>query len=206
MVYELQTPLAKHFINRLRDSRTDASAFRQIVRHLTLLLANEAFHEDDLQTKRLETWLGKAEFHLLDEQQLVFVTVLRAGLPMLEACMELFPQAHAGFLAMARDETTHKATLYYDRVPDCKNRHVVLVDPMVATGGSLCDAIALLQEREPAKVTTLNIIAAPEGLEAVRQSYPGVAMYVAQIDDRLNDEKYILPGLGDAGDRAYNTL
>ncbi|HHH72838.1 MAG TPA: uracil phosphoribosyltransferase, partial [Sulfuricurvum sp.] len=158
-----------------------------------------------LKERMLDTWQGESEFKMLDEQQLVFVTVLRAGLPMLEACMELFPQAHAGFLAMARDETTHKAKLYYDRVPDCQNRHVVLVDPMVATGGSLCDAIALLQEREAAKVTTFNIIAAPEGIEAVERRYPGVAMYVAQIDDRLNDEKYILPGLGDAGDRAYNT-
>ena len=206
MVHELHSPLAKHLLNRLRASETNAAEFRRIIGHLTFLLSDAAFGTAELHEMPLQTWQGERSFGMLREEELVLVTIMRAGLPMLDAAMALFPNASAGFLAMKRDETTHEATLYYDRVPDCEGRHVVMLDPMVATGGSLVDAAALLYERGPAKITSLNIIAAPEGLEAVMRRHPDLALFVAQIDERLNDDKYIVPGLGDAGDRAFNTL
>ena len=119
--------------------------------------------------------------------------------------MDLFPDAQAGFLAIKRDETTHESKLYYDRVPDCQGKHLILVDPMVATGGSLIDAMELLKERGASKITSLNIIGSPEGLERIEKKYPELDIYIAQVDERLNDNKYIIPGLGDAGDRQYNT-
>lgn len=206
MVHELNSPLSKHFVNRLREKETDAAMFRTLIRHLTLLLADAALSDSEMHPRPLETWQGQQTFDLMDESAFVVVTVLRAGLPMLDAAVDLFPNAQAGFLAMKRDETTHHATLYYDRVPDCEGKHVIVVDPMIATGGSLKDAVALLKEKRPAKITSLNIIAAPEGLENVMTSHPDLSLFVAKIDARLNAQKYIIPGLGDAGDRAYNTL
>ena len=106
---------------------------------------------------------------------------------------------------MKRDETTHESVLYYDRLPDCKGKTILLVDPMVATGGSMKDAIELIKTKEPLEIMALNIIGSTEGLEAVKSTYPEVNIYIAQIDEKLNEDKYIIPGLGDAGDRAYNT-
>ena len=107
---------------------------------------------------------------------------------------------------MKRDETTHKSVLYYDRLPECKGKTILLVDPMVATGGSMVDALNLISSREPSRIITLNIIGSPEGLEVVNSAYPDVDIYISQIDEKLNDDKYIIPGLGDAGDRSYNTI
>ena len=205
MTYELNSPLTTHLVNTLRDSNTDALRFRQNIKTLSLLLADRALHEDALQDKTLFTWQGKYKFQMLQESDLLFVTVMRAGLPMLEALMDLFPDAQAGFLAIKRDEETHQSKLYYDRVPDCSGKHLILVDPMVATGGSMIDAMELLKDRGAAKVTSLNIIGSPEGLERIENKYPQLDIYIAQIDEYLNDEKYIIPGLGDAGDRQYNT-
>ncbi|MEJ2468832.1 MAG: uracil phosphoribosyltransferase [Campylobacterales bacterium] len=179
MVHELHTPLSEHFINRLRASTTDAAAFRRLIKHLTLLLADQAFGRGDMHSTLLQTWQGEQPYELLNEEQLVFVTIMRAGLPMLEAVMDLFADAQAGFLAMKRDETTHEAALYYSRVPECKGKHVIIVDPMVATGGSLVDAVTLLREKEPAKISSLHIIAAPEGLDTVTKKHPDLELYVA---------------------------
>ncbi len=205
MTYELNSPLTTHLINTLRDSKTDALRFRQNIKTLSLLLADKALQEDALKERSMFTWQGKFNFQQFDESNLLFVTVMRAGLPMLEALMDLFPDAQAGFLAIKRDEETHKSKLYYDRVPDCRGKHLILVDPMVATGGSMIDAIELLKYRSPAKITSLNIIGSPEGLKRIEKLYPDLDIYIAQIDERLNDDKYIIPGLGDAGDRQYNT-
>jgi len=205
MTYELNSPLTTHLVNRLRETQTDALNFRAIVKELSLLLADAALQEDALQSTTIETWQGEAAFEQFDERDLLFVTVLRAGLPMLEAMMDLFPQAQAGFLAIKRDESTHEAKLYFDRVPECGGKHLILVDPMVATGGSLVDAMELLKVRGARKITSLNIIGSPEGLSFLEKKYPELDIYIAQIDDHLNTDKYIIPGLGDAGDREYNT-
>lgn len=142
---------------------------------------------------------------VLDQSSLVVVTVLRAGMPMLESVMETLPQVTGGFLAMKRDETTHKSKLYYDRLPDCSGKTVLIVDVMLATGGSLCDAIEVVKTKNPKEILSLNIIGAPEGLSAVQDKYPEVNIYISQVDEKLNDDKFIIPGLGDAGDREYNT-
>lgn len=205
MITELKSPLSTHLINRLRAVGINALLFRETIKRLSILLADTALSDKILEKSSVDTWQGTQTFKQFSESELLFVTVLRAGLPMIEAMMDLFPEAQAGFLAIKRDEQTHKATLYYDRVPDCKDKHVIIVDPMVATGGSMIDAMEVLKGRQAKSIQGLNIIAAPEGLEALTARYPELNITVAQIDQKLNNDKYIIPGLGDAGDRAYNT-
>ena len=205
MIYELSNPLTKTLVTHLRDQRSDAVSFRHTVAELTKQLVYEALKNFPLIKKEIPSWQGDSNFYTIDEENIMVVTVLRAGMPMLDSAMDLLPEAQAGFLAIKRDETRHKSKLYYDRVPDCKRKTILLVDPMVATGGSMVDALDLLMKREPLNILVLNIIGSPEGLEVVSKAYPDVEIYIAQIDERLNDDKYIIPGLGDAGDRAYNT-
>lgn len=205
MIYELSNPLTKTLITQLRDQKSDAVRFRHTVAELTKQLAYEALRKFPLIEKEITSWQGEGRFSAIDEKNIVVATVLRAGMPMLDSVMELLPGAAAGFLAMKRDETTHKSKLFYERLPDCRGKNILLVDPMVATGGSICDAIELIKGRGALSIRTLNIIGSPEGLEAVTSAYPDVEIYIAQIDEKLNENKYIIPGLGDAGDRSYNT-
>jgi len=206
MIYELSNPVTKTLITHLRDQKSDAIRFRHTVAELTKQLVYEALKAFPLKQKEIETWQGACSFGTHDEENIIVVTVLRAGLPMLESALDLLPNCTAGFLAMKRDETTHKSVLYYDRLPDCSAKTVLLVDPMLATGGSMIDALELIKGRNPSKILTLNIIGSPEGVQRVQKAHPDVDIFIAQIDERLNDEKFILPGLGDAGDRSYNTL
>lgn len=206
MIYELSNPVTKTLVTHLRDKNCDAIRFRHTVTEITKQLVYEALKEFQLQKKEITTWKGKGDYASIDETNIVIATVLRAGMPMLDSAIELLPNASAGFLGMKRDETTHKSVLYYDRLPECNGKTILLVDPMVATGGSLVDAIELIKSREPLKIITLNIIGSPEGLEVVKSAYPEVDIYIAQIDKMLNEDKFIIPGLGDAGDRSYNTV
>ena len=206
MVYELSNPVTKTLVTHLRDQRQDAIRFRHTISELTKQLVYEALKDFPLIERNIAVWQGNGTFFTIDEENIMVVTVLRAGMPMLDSVMELLPEAKAGFLAMKRDETTHKSVLYYDRLPDCKGKTVLLVDPMLATGGSMVDALDLIKSREASKIIVLNIIGSPEGLEYVRSTHNDVDIYIAQIDEKLNDDKYIIPGLGDAGDRAYNTI
>ena len=205
MIYELSNPVTKTLVTHLRDQRRDAIRFRHTVAELTKQLVYEALKDFPLIEKEIVPWQGRGCFSTIDEENIVVVTVLRAGMPMLDSVMELLPNAVAGFLAMKRDETTHESKLYYDRLPDCKDKNILLVDPMVATGGSMIDALELIKTREPKRIITLNIIGSPEGLKKVSYAHPDVDIYISQIDEKLDDNKYIIPGLGDAGDRAYNT-
>jgi uracil phosphoribosyltransferase len=205
MIYELSNPVTKTLVTHLRDQRRDAIRFRHTVAELTKQLVYEALKDFELIEKEIIPWQGDGHFSTIDEENIVVVTVLRAGMPMLDSVMELLPNAIAGFLAMKRNEVTHESKLYYDRLPDCKNKTILLVDPMIATGGSMVDALKLIKSREPKKIITLNIIGSPEGLEVVNSTYPEIDIYIAQIDEKLDENKYIIPGLGDAGDRAYNT-
>ncbi|MDD5400631.1 MAG: uracil phosphoribosyltransferase [Sulfurimonas sp.] len=206
MIYELSNPVTKSLITHLRDQKSDAIRFRHTIAELTKQLVYEALKEFELVQKSITTWKGEQSFGAIDETNIIVATVLRAGMPMLDSAIDLLPDATAGFLAMKRDEVTHKSVLYYDRLPDCKGKTIILVDPMVATGGSMMDAIELIKGRAPLKIITLNIIGSPEGLEKVSAAYPEVDIYIAQIDERLNSDKFIIPGLGDAGDRSYNTV
>ena len=205
MIHKLSNAVITNLINHLRDSETESLRFRQIVQQLARLLAYEAFGILHLEEKKINTWLGESSFSFIQEEELMFIPILRAGLPMLDPLIEMFPKAQSGFLAMARDETTHKAVLYYDKVPECQGKTVVLLDPMLATGGSLADAIEFVKKHDPKKIISLNIIAAPEGLEVIEKAHSDIDLFIAQIDERLNEQKFIIPGLGDAGDRSYNT-
>ncbi|WP_295419152.1 uracil phosphoribosyltransferase [Sulfurovum sp.] len=205
MIHEISNPVTKTLLNHLREMQTDALRFRHIVQEIARLLAYEALGSETLEEKMITTWQGEQLFGFINEEDLIFVSILRAGLPMIESLTALFPKAPAGFLAMKRDEKTHQSVLYYDRIPECKGKTVVIVDPMVATGGSLCDAISVIKTKLPGKIISLNLIGSPEGLTVVEQKHPDIEMYIAQVDEKLNGQMYIFPGLGDAGDRSYNT-
>jgi uracil phosphoribosyltransferase len=206
MIYELSNPVAKTLLNHLREKQTDALRFRHIVQELSRLLVYEALKNETLHDQTINTWQGEERFGFIKEEDLLFVTILRAGLPMIESVTALFPKASSGFLAMKRDENTHQSILYYDRIPECKGKTIIIVDPMVATAGSLCDALSLIQSKSPKKIISLNIIGSPEGMAILEQKHPDVEIFIAQIDEKLNENKFIMPGLGDAGDRSYNTM
>ncbi len=205
MIHELSHPLAKTLVNRLRSMQTDALAFRHCIGELARMLLYEALRNHPTRIRSVSTWRGPIDFESIEETELMLVPILRAGLPMLEGVMPLFPEATVGFLAMKRNETTHKAELFYDRVPDCRGKYVMILDPMLATGGSLCDAVDVIKSKGAAGIIALNIIGAPEGLDHVERRHGDIELYIAQIDDQLDAQMFIEPGLGDAGDRAYNT-
>ncbi len=205
MIHELSNTVAKTLLNHLRETKTDALRFRHIIHELARLLVYEALKTQTLEDKTITTWQGEQKFGFIKEEEIIFVTILRAGLPMIEAVTALFPNASSGFLAMKRDENTHQSILYYDRIPDCKGKTVILVDPMVATAGSLCDALSLIQTKSPKKIISLNIIGSPEGMAILEQKHPDIDVFIAHIDERLDEHMFITPGLGDAGDRSYNT-
>lgn len=205
MIRELSNPIIKTLISSLRETKTDALRFRHIVKEITKFLMYEALQNSLFLSKKVQTWRGEEMHEVLDQSSFVVVTVLRAGMPMLESVMETLPQITGGFLAMKRNETTHKSKLYYDRLPDCEGKTVLIVDVMLATGGSLCDAIEVVKTKKPKEILSLNIIGAPEGLAVVQERYPEVNIYISQVDEKLNENKFIIPGLGDAGDREYNT-
>lgn len=206
MHLELKHPLIESHINTLRNNAIDAYQFRQTIKELTKLLLYEAMRDEDMVLKEIDTWQGKQEYRFLDEKNIMVVSVLRAALPMHESIVDTLHNAESGYLGIKRDEQTHESVLYYDRVRDCTGKTVILVDTMLATGSSLCDAIQVIKEKNAASITTLNIIASPEGINRVEENYPEIKMIIAKIDEKLNEDKYIIPGLGDAGDRAYNTL
>lgn len=206
MIHQLSNPVIKTLVNHLRETKTDALRFRHIIHELTRLLAYEALKTETLEDHKITTWQGEKVFGFIKEEDLIFVTILRAGLPMIESANSLFPKASSGFLAMKRDERTHQSVLYYDRIPECKGKTVILLDPMVATGGSLCDAISVIKGKSPKKVISLNIIGSPEGMDILEQKHPDIELFIAQIDEKLNEHMFIIPGLGDAGDRSYNTI
>jgi len=205
MIHELSNPVAKTLLNHLRETKTDALRFRHIVQELARLLVYEALKNQTLEDQTITTWQGEQEFGFIKEEDIIFVTILRAGLPMIESVSSLLPKASSGFLAMKRDEKTHQSILYYDRIPECKDKTVIIVDPMVATGGSLCDAISVIQTKSPKKIISLNIIGSPEGMAVLEQKHSDVDVFIAQIDEKLDEHMFITPGLGDAGDRSYNT-
>ena len=199
-------PLVRDSLTQLRDSSTPPESFRQLLKRLALLLAYEATkdlgeRESIVQTPLCET-VGSAL-----NQRLALVPILRAGLGMVDAVLELIPQAEVWHLGIYRDERTAQPVEYYSRLPSTAPADVALVlDPMLATGGSVLAALATLRHWGVPSVKVLSIIASADGLQAVESEFPDVPLYVAAVDQELNAHKYIVPGLGDAGDRAFNTL
>lgn len=206
MILQSNNILIKHLVNQLRNAQTDFAQFRTIVAQIAKLLCAQAFENISTIEKTIPTWQGDLKSHFIDESNLVFIPILRAGEPMLNGVFELLPNSVGGFLAMKRDEQTAVSKIYYQRFPNLNNKTVILLDPMVATGGSLIDAISVVKEQNPKEIICLNILGSTFGVDAVDATHPDITMYIAQIDDELDENKYIRPGLGDAGDRAFNTL
>lgn len=202
----LNHPVIKHKISILRDINTGSNEFRSIIKEISIILAYEATKDLELEEYDLETPITKTTGYKLSGKKLGIVPILRAGLGMVDGVLEVFPAAKIGHIGMYRDEETLKPIEYYSKLPnDVENRDIIVVDPMLATGGSACDAIQRLKEKGCKNIKLLSIISAPEGIEKVNKDHPDVDIYVAQLDEGLNENSYIVPGLGDAGDRLFGT-
>jgi uracil phosphoribosyltransferase len=203
-------PLVAHKLTSLRDERTDSPTFRRLADELVTLLAYEATREVRTVTKTVRTPVADAEGVRLAQPKPLVVPILRAGLGMLDGMVRLLPTAEVGFLGMVRDEATLAASTYANRIPDdLTGRQCYVLDPMLATGGTLIAAIRLLLDRGADDVTAICLLAAPEGLAAIEESLGAQApvhIVMAGLDDHLNDKGYIVPGLGDAGDRLYGVV
>jgi uracil phosphoribosyltransferase len=198
-------PLVQHNLTRLRDKRTQSQEFRRLLGEIASLMVYEATRSFAVRAVSVQTPLAPTRGFRL-EREVVLVPVLRAGLGMLDAILELIPHARVGFIGLKREETTLRAQFYHKSLPDNLGRfEVILIDPMLATGGSAVAALNLLTEQGAKRVRLVNLVAAPEGISLVRKHYPRVPIFTAAIDRRLNDKGYILPGLGDAGDRLFGT-
>jgi uracil phosphoribosyltransferase len=196
-------PLVQHHLTRLRDQRTRPQEFRRVLGEVASLMLYEATRSFAVKTTPVSTPLERARGFQL-ERDVVLVPILRAGLGMLDSILQLIPNARVGFIGLKREETTLRAMSYHKSLPpDLSKFEVILIDPMLATGGSTVAAMDLLAELGARRVRLVNLVAAPEGIRRVRQSYPKLPIFTAAIDRQLNEKGYILPGLGDAGDRLF---
>jgi uracil phosphoribosyltransferase len=205
MLHILNHPLASHVVTHLRDQTTKPATFRTLCYQISLLLAIEATRNLPTEEKAIETPLEPVTGRVLAPQPLVVVPILRAGLGMVQPFVDLFPDVSVGYVGLERDHATAIARSYYCKLPPLAGRRVVLVDPMLATGGSAVQAIAVVREKGAADITLVSIVSAPEGVAAVEKKFPDVPIHTAALDRELNARKYILPGLGDFGDRLYGT-
>ncbi len=205
-VHILDHPLIQHKLAILRDKRTGTKEFRALISEISGLMCYEATRNLPLREVEVETPMQVAKCHVLAGKKLAIVPVLRAGLGMVDAMVDLIPSAKIGHIGLYRDPETHKPVEYYCKLPeDIENRQVFVVDPMLATGGSAVAAIDFLKARGCKNIIMMNIIGCPEGIRCVQEAHPDVEMYLAACDEKLNDHAYILPGLGDAGDRIFGT-
>ena len=200
-------PLIRHKIAILRDEKTSMKEFRELVEEITTLMTYESLKEGVPTTEiQVKTPLEVCTQQVVKDNSIVIVPILRAGLGMVNGIHVLFPSARVGHIGMYRDETTLEPQSYYCKLPDgIEEKLVMVVDPMLATGGSACDAIKLLKERGCKQIKFMAIIGAPEGVSKVAEAHPDVDIYVSTLDRCLNENGYILPGLGDAGDRLFGT-
>lgn len=202
----LKHPLVNHRITLMRDQATPPKLFRELVNELTTFLAYEALEDVRTQTVDVVTPVAKTTGAVIDER-VVLVPILRAGMGMLDAMLHVLPYAKVGVLGMQRNEETAEPIPYYAKVPPAKGEELALViDPMLATGGSACDAVAQLKKLGYRRIKFLNLISAPEGIAKFEAAHPDVPVFTAAQDERLNSHFYIVPGLGDAGDRIFGTL
>ena len=205
-VIELNHPLIEHKLAILRDKNTGTKEFRELIKEIGMFLCYEALKDVKLDKVTIETPLEKYETGKLNEDNYAFIPILRAGMGLLDGVISVVPNAKIGHIGMYRDEKTFKPVNYFFKVPaNIEKKEVILLDPMLATGGSAIDAIELLKSKGVKKIKFLCIISAPEGLKEVTNKYPDVKIYTAHIDNHLNENAYICPGLEDAGDRIYGT-
>lgn len=198
-------PLVKHKLTRLRDSRTDHRTFRELVREITLLLSYEATRDMAVRPKSVTTPMGQAEGVELDET-IGLIPIMRAGIGMVDGIMELLPSAQVWHIGVYRDEHTLRPIQYYNKLPSAPTVQIcIILDPMLATGGSAIATVDILKTWGVQNIKFMGLIAAPEGVEALTSKHPDVPIYLAALDERLNDIGFIVPGLGDAGDRMFGT-
>ena len=202
----LNNPLIQHKLSIIRDKNTGTKEFREIIGEIATFLCYEAMSDATLEDVEIETPICKTKAKKLDENKYAFVPILRAGTGMLDGLINAIPNAKIGHVGLYRNEETLKPVHYYYKMPkDIANREAIVLDPMLATGGSAMDTITMLKEDGVKKIKFLCIIAAPEGIRKLEEVHPDVQIYTAAIDEKLNEIGYIVPGLGDAGDRIFGT-
>ncbi len=205
-VHVLNHPLIQHKLAILRNKNTGVKEFRELIGEISALMCYEATRNLPTEEVQIETPVATATVHVLSGKKLAIVPVLRAGLGMVDTMIDLIPSAKVGHIGLYRDPETHKPVEYYCKLPDdIANRQVYVVDPMLATGGSAVAAIDFLKDHGCRNIILMNVIGCPEGIQAVQEAHPDVEMYLAAVDERLNEHAYIIPGLGDAGDRIFGT-
>jgi uracil phosphoribosyltransferase len=206
-LYILDHPLIQHKLSHMRASDTSTRTFRELLREITLLMGYEITRDLPLTTRTIETPLVTMDAPVIAGKKLSIVPILRAGIGMSDGLLELVPSARVGHIGVFRDPETHKPVEYLVRLPDVTDRTFILCDPMVATGNSAVHAVDVLKKRgvSDAQIIFLALVAAPEGVKVFADAHPNVKMFVASLDSHLNDHDYIIPGLGDAGDRIFGT-
>lgn len=199
-------PMIQHKLTIMRQKDTSTKAFRELLNEISLLLGYEVTRDFPLTDKMIDTPLQTMVGKEISGKKVAIVPILRAGLGMVDGLVTLIPVAKVGHIGLYRDETTHQPVFYYCKLPaDIDQRFVIVSDPMLATGGSACDAISLLKEKGCTNIRMMCLVAAPEGISRLQTEHPDVDIYTAAVDERLNENAYIIPGLGDAGDRIFGT-
>ncbi|MTI66370.1 MAG: uracil phosphoribosyltransferase [Firmicutes bacterium] len=205
-VYEMNHPLIKHKLTFIRKKDTGAKEFRELVKEVSMLMAYEVTRNLSLENIEIETPITKTKSEVISGKKLGIVPILRAGLGMVEGMLNLLPAAKVGHVGLYRDPETLKPVEYYCKLPkDVEERELIVLDPMLATGGSGAAGIQFVKDRGATNIKFMCLIASPEGIEFIQKEHPDVDIYVGAIDEKLNDHAYIVPGLGDAGDRLFGT-
>lgn len=205
-VHVVRHPLVQHKLSLMRRKHTSTSQFRQLLEEISMLLAYEVTRDFPVQLERIETPMMEMEAPMMEGKKLVVISILRAGDGILNGILKVIPSARIGHIGLYRDHETLQAVQYYFKVPqDLEDRDVLIVDPMLATGNSAAAAVTRIKERKPKSIKFVCLLAAPEGIEAFHKAHPDVQIWCAAVDEKLNEKGYILPGLGDAGDRLFGT-
>ena len=205
-LHVINHPMIQHKLSIMRDKETGSKDFRQLLKEISLLMGYEVTRDIPLDEVSIETPICKMVAKQVKGRKLAIIPILRAGLGMVEGLLELVPVARVGHIGLYRNEETHEPVVYYFKVPeDIDTRMVIVTDPMLATGGSACDAISMLKKKGCTNIRLMCLVGVPEGIERVQREHPDVDIYLAAVDDHLNENAYIVPGLGDAGDRIFGT-
>ena len=199
-------PMVQHKLSIMRNKETGSKDFRQLLKEISLLMGYEVTRDIPLDPIEIETPICKMTARQVSGRKLAIVPILRAGLGMVEGLLELVPVARVGHIGLYRNEETHEPVVYYSKLPeDVNTRMVIVTDPMLATGGSASDALTMLKEKGCTNIRLMCLVGVPEGIERVQREHPDIDIYLAAVDDHLNENAYIVPGLGDAGDRIFGT-